>query len=326
MNLSIIVPVYDTEKYLHKCFESLIPIIEHVGGEVIFVNDGSPDNGHLVLEEFKRKYNFVKVIAQENQGLSAARNAGIEVAQGTYFILLDSDDWLNPEAIIQVFNTACSLKPELVSFRLQYVDENLRFQKIDYEYPLPYYELMSGQSALINGYHPASACLFMYQTEFVKKSNLRFYLGIMQEDIEFTIRLLIKAQSVYFTKIIGYNYYRRADSMTTTLLKELKERYLADGIRVAELVRNNIAESECTTSELKKAIEKNYNSIVWSLLWSFCKNFKEVDYDFKVKCLQTLKAKNLYPIKGELKTKFQHVTRYLFNVELLVRFVYKIRN
>ncbi|MGL4687379.1 MAG: glycosyltransferase family 2 protein, partial [Fusobacteriaceae bacterium] len=96
MELSIIVPIYMVEEYLEECLESLYKI-EGIEKEIILVNDGSPDNSYLIIEEFKKKYpKETVIIKKKNGGLSSARNLGISVAKGKYISFIDSDDFIDP--------------------------------------------------------------------------------------------------------------------------------------------------------------------------------------------------------------------------------------
>lgn len=96
--VSIIIPVYNVENYLRQCLDSVINQT-YTQLEIICVNDGSPDNSSEILEAYAKKDRRVKIINQENQGLSGARNTGIEAATGDYIIFLDSDDWMDEETV-----------------------------------------------------------------------------------------------------------------------------------------------------------------------------------------------------------------------------------
>lgn len=97
-SVSVIIPVYNVEKYLPKCLDSVINQT-YADLEIICVNDGSPDNSSAILEEYAKKDNRIKIINQENTGLSGARNTGIKASTGDYIVFLDSDDWMDTEAI-----------------------------------------------------------------------------------------------------------------------------------------------------------------------------------------------------------------------------------
>ena len=100
LKLSIIVPVYKVEQYLHKCVDSLLhQDLSEEEYEIILVDDGSPDSCGDICEEYASKFVQVKVVHQENGGLSAARNSGIKVAQGLYVQFVDSDDYLEPNVL-----------------------------------------------------------------------------------------------------------------------------------------------------------------------------------------------------------------------------------
>jgi len=115
MKLSVVVPVYNVEKYLAKCLDSLIhPELD--GYEIIAVNDGSTDASPAILEDYSRRYpELIRVIHRENGGLGAARNTGADAACGEYILFVDSDDYLLPEAISQLL-TKCDEDYDIVFF------------------------------------------------------------------------------------------------------------------------------------------------------------------------------------------------------------------
>ena len=94
--ISVIVPVYKVEKYLHRCVDSIL-VQTYTNLEIILVDDGSPDRCGAICDEYAAKDSRIRVIHQENGGLSAARNAGLDVCSGEYIAFVDSDDWLDPE-------------------------------------------------------------------------------------------------------------------------------------------------------------------------------------------------------------------------------------
>ena len=95
MKFSVVIPVYNLEQYLEQCLES-IKGQDFIDYEVVCVNDGSTDHRRAILEDWSAKFPQMKVIDRENGGLSAARNTGLEVAQGEYVVFVDSDDWVEP--------------------------------------------------------------------------------------------------------------------------------------------------------------------------------------------------------------------------------------
>ena len=93
MKLSIVVPIYNVEKYLEECLESIYKL--NIKKEIILVNDESPDKSYLIIEKYKKLYpNETVIINQKNKGLSGARNSGLEIAKGKYIAFIDSDDFI----------------------------------------------------------------------------------------------------------------------------------------------------------------------------------------------------------------------------------------
>ena len=120
MKLSIIVPVYNVEKFLPRCLDSLLRQGMEPGEyEVICVNDGSPDNSAVILERYESKYpDIFKIITQENQGLGGARNSGTAIAQGEYVAYLDSDDYVIDNAYSYLLEHFCQDKPDVLCYEL----------------------------------------------------------------------------------------------------------------------------------------------------------------------------------------------------------------
>ena len=325
INLSIIIPVYNVESYIEKCYNSVSGDYGHLICEIIFVNDGSTDKSLHVLNKIVAGKENCKIISQENRGLSGARNTGIEKASGDYILFLDSDDWLNFDTIKKLLPFAIDKEIDLMSYGLEFYDEHNASLGNREKHPVEYNKILRGREALIQGFQPSSSCLFLYRRSFLNTNSLRFFPRIAQQDVEFTTRIMLKAQNVYFSELIGYNYYRHSGTISIPSSSEKLQKYLSDSIIVSSLIKENLNSIDNSDLELKKAVEKNYNSVIWNLLWRFLTKPKEVSYAFKKQCLDDLKSKGLYPIKGELKTSFQHKTRLVFNLEIIFKFILKIR-
>ena len=113
--ISVIVPVYNAEQYLRECLESLVnQTLEDL--EIICVNDGSTDSSPKILEEYASKDSRIKIFHQENQGVSAARNLGISKVQGEYLVFVDSDDWIELNALEILYKTIDKRKSDILLF------------------------------------------------------------------------------------------------------------------------------------------------------------------------------------------------------------------
>ena len=142
-------------------------------------------------------------------------------------------------------------------------------------------------------------------------------------DIEFMTRVMLCAKKVIFKDTIAYHYLQRQGSITKPTTKEKLEKFIFDEVTISKLMKENIQKYKLTNKETIDAVKKNYNSVVWNLIWRFVSKHKEVDYNFKIKCLNALKDSNLYPIQGELKTSFQKMSSILFNSERVLKILFK---
>lgn len=320
MRLTIVIPVYNTEKFVGRAIES-VSHFENINYEILCVNDGSTDNSLAVLKDYSGKLNNLRVISQENQGLSGARNTGIKNAKGKFILFLDADDWLSVSNnyFFEIFNYISKRRIDVYGYRLQFIDAGSGKIIKSTKHPLTYKKTSSGSNFLIEGYQPSSCCLFIISKNLILENDLWFFPKISQQDVEFTVRLMLKADRVYFSDDVIYNYFRMMGSISKPQSTEAIKKNFTDAIIVAKEIRLNIQSQEDPL--IKKAIIKNYNNVVWNLLWRFLKRPREVDNRFKECILKQLKSENLYPIKGSLKTPFQNLIRIFFNNQLFVKYV-----
>ena len=124
IKVSIIVPVYQVESYLRKCLNSLVnQTLQEI--EILIINDGSPDNSHLIIDEFQKKYPLkIKAFSKENGGLSDARNFGLDQATGAFIGFVDSDDEVSNNMFEELYSLAIKHDAEMVICNLQKVDQH----------------------------------------------------------------------------------------------------------------------------------------------------------------------------------------------------------
>ena len=218
---SIVVPIYNTEKYLEKCLDSILNQ-SYNNFEVILVNDGSKDNSEIIIDKYVKKDKRLKKINKENGGLSSARNEGIKLATGEYLIFVDSDDTINEDLLKEV-NAAISNNKKVDVVRYKACRINGESKEYDEDEP---FEMTSGYEAFKRLCHNAlfaPACLYAYKREFWLKNNFEYELGRYHEDYGLTPYIIIKAKSVVSIDYTGYNYFIRENSIMTSK-DEKKER------------------------------------------------------------------------------------------------------
>lgn len=203
---SIIVPVYNVEKYLKKCLDS-IKQQTFKDYEVIIVNDGTKDNSMDITKE----YDF-KIVKQKNQGLSVARNTGVKHATGEYIIFLDSDDYIEKDLLKEI-NKSLKNNPDLVRFQIKEVYENENKNK---EYNEESFNNKMGVEAfqLISKYHfVENACCYAIKKEYYKKAKFSFKPSTVHEDFGLIPLVIIKSKTVNSISYTGYNYLQRQGSI-----------------------------------------------------------------------------------------------------------------
>ncbi len=213
--VSIIVPIYNVEKHLRNCLSS-VEEQTYQNYEVLLINDGSTDSSGHIIEEYTKKDNRFTAINQINGGLSAARNTGIYHARGEYMFFLDSDDYIEKDAINNLVTALGSEKFDIIlanAYRVQGNSKSLiKNIKSDTVYE-------SGEAYMIEkmqarSYHPA-VWMNLYSSKLILANGLYFAPRKLHEDVEWLPRVLIKAHKIKEIDDIVYNYIIRPNSITT---------------------------------------------------------------------------------------------------------------
>jgi glycosyltransferase involved in cell wall biosynthesis len=223
--ISVVIPVYNVEPFLRECLDSVLGQT-YADWEAICVNDGSTDGSAKILNEYAERDQRIQIIMRPNGGLSAARNTGLEAAKGEFVVFLDSDDWLEPNALEIITG---SLKDEdmLCFSGRRFFDETQSFNPADvlqektYASGMDYYN----ENALLQRDF-AFVCVVLraYRRASLIGNGLRFKEGILHEDNLFTPLACYYAKEVRVLNVCLYNYRVRANSITTTVdLKRLTD-------------------------------------------------------------------------------------------------------
>jgi len=216
MLLSVIIPVYNVEQYLKACLDAVVAQ-NYSDFEVICINDGSTDGSSLILDEYAAKYSNISIIHQENKGLSAARNAGMRVAKGDYIFFLDSDDWIESDALKMLADKQNG--EDLLCFNGRRHFEDGRTETPDtgiVEERLTGWEYYNKYALVSRKFHFVCTVLRLYRREYLLKNNLFFEEGIYHEDNLFTPLACYFAKSVKVIPDILYVYRIREGSIIQT--------------------------------------------------------------------------------------------------------------
>lgn len=261
--VSIIIPVYNTEKYVVQSINSALN--QSYGCiEVIVVDDGSPDNAAMRVQEAFGKCKNVKLLRKQNGGASSARNMGLEYARGDYIVFLDSDDTLDKCAV-------------------QILAENMEGFKSDIVMPCVFHEIsLDGEVSTVSvfdaprkpipgkqfaiDYLIKRGCAWRstsvaYNAKIISRNHIRFQEGITGEDFIFNLNYLSYAECVSFVNYPTLNVQKRADSITAFANERLLDLFLVlDKVAFAFLVSNGFSEQESRKTADKLLIR---NSVVY---------------------------------------------------------------
>lgn len=239
--ISIIIPIYNVEKYVRQCLESVINQT-YKNLEIIIVNDGTKDNSMKIVGEYLSDER-IKVINKENGGLSSARNKGMEDVNGEYTYFLDSDDWLELNTIeILVKNLEENL--DIIGANFYLFDEIKKEKKVS-NLKVTYEKIEEGKYFLLD---EAEIVVWnkLYKTSFLKENRIIFLENIVHEDEDFTFKCYMKAKKIKYISNITYNYrINRIGSIMNEVQKKEKSR------------KNSIVSLERIIEENKSNQEKN---------------------------------------------------------------------
>lgn len=209
--VSIIVPVYNVERYLARCLDSCInQTFENI--EIICVNDGSTDRSLEILEAYKKLDSRIKIINKDNGGLSSARNAGVEVAVGKYILFLDSDDFISSVAVEKLYNNAEKNKSDIVLFDYLYGYINPAMRQIltiiewrDKRYENKTFNLGTVDKSVYL-LIPVTTWTKFYRSEFLRQNNITFVEGVIFEDVVYNAQTLVNAERITYLNEPLYYY------------------------------------------------------------------------------------------------------------------------
>ena len=215
IKVSVIVPVYNVEKYLPNCLDSLVNQ-NYNKYEIIVVNDGSTDSSESIIDSYKNKYpKLIKIFNKENGGLSSARNYGISKSKGEYLLFVDSDDSLDLNAL-NTLDKIINKDTDIIVFNMNVIRNNIN---------LPIHEFNNKISDITKRYITAnpSACNKLIKKELLTNNHNYFKEGIYYEDLYLIPTLVKYTNNIKFINDHLYNYYVRDNSITNELKYNKKQ-------------------------------------------------------------------------------------------------------
>ena len=203
--LTVVIPVYNVEKYLNRCLKSIL-VQEWKNYDIILVDDGSTDRSPQICDDYVKAYDFISVIHKENGGLSEARNTGLSQAKGEYVYFPDSDDWLEPDTFIALAEALESQKFDIISFNREFVkgeEDVIVSDSVETQ-------VFDGKDAFVqmlkHSYITGFANDKVYRKSLFTDHNIQFPIGKYYEDLGTNYKLFLSAKRVYATNQKYYHY------------------------------------------------------------------------------------------------------------------------
>lgn len=261
MFLSFVVPVYNTEKYIAECLDSLLnQNISEKDYEIICVNDGSKDRSNQILEEYSDKYSNIKVIEIQNSGVSAARNIGMEAALGDYIWMVDSDDFIARNILAELQNEARISNPDIIDFGAYTFNEELSNTET-----IAYFDNELQPNSFANHVYITRGLL---KRKFLLQNRIKFDENIAySEDSLFKCECLLLNPTVLRLNKACYFFRFRAGSATTvSSTKAAVEKKLSSWFNVTVKFKKYYFDCNSSSSEMKKILADLLMSNLWAQL------------------------------------------------------------
>ncbi len=241
-DISIIVPIYNAEKYIQICLDSLINQTKKEL-EFILINDGSTDNTEKIIKKYKDSR--IKYYNNKNQGIGKTRNFGVEKSTGKYLLFVDSDDSLDKNACELLFNCVSKRKLDLLVFGF-YKHSN----KYKIEEQLPIFNTTSlKETPSLIGRINLSPWNKIYKSSLIKDNKIKFAEDLKYEDVPFVVMALDKAEKIGKLDKCLYNYIIHGNSETT-----VRDERVFDILKIIEIIRIYFQDKDYIQEELKKLI------------------------------------------------------------------------
>ncbi|MFT8348183.1 glycosyltransferase [Clostridium saccharoperbutylacetonicum] len=276
LDLSIIIPVYNSDKTISKCIESILEQ-DLKEKEIILIDDGSRDDSLHILLEYERKYNCVKVIAQDNMGQGVARNNGIKIAAGNYITFVDSDDYISGISSYSKFIDKCYKNDlDLLIFNYIIVQDNVNHDIATFTENVIFSSEEVLSKFLLSNEVEGYSCNKIFKSKLFKEDGIRFIEGKKYEDIPLVVDAIILSNKIEFDNTKTYNYV--INNLSTT--RNININTLHDEVDSMEFIIEKVKKINSTKMNLnlqtyiKKRI-KTYSMYRLKNLLKFKLSFEE---------------------------------------------------
>lgn len=255
--ISIIVPVYNMEKYIDRCLRNLLKEEYNSFIEIICINDGSTDNSLKILKSYDKKFSNLFVSSQPNKGLGATRNEGIRKANGKYLMFIDSDDCILPNSLDELIKFAKHSSCDFVEFESEVFFDDGRYSHKFNEIGKELIDSDMNEYLIYNKKLLITAWSKLWNTDFIRSNKIEFQENVLFEDIEFSMTAYQHCKVISGMKLPVYCYFLNSGSLTRSrisdkFLKEFFDQRILLNYKWKESI-DNVLISELLEKEIKRA-------------------------------------------------------------------------
>ena len=322
IDLSIIVPVYNVEKYIRSCIESIFKQgLDDASFEVIIVNDGSTDRSMEMIEYIISQHRNITVINQDNKGLSIARNNGIANAKGKYILMPDSDDLLIENSLKPLLEIALESQADLIVADFKSMTDNeIEQTNISLlQLEMFNYREKTGEELFLEDLNPYHCYVWrtLYRNDFLKENNMSFVPGIYIQDVPFTHECYLKAKKCIRTYWL-LNIYRKGHESATFSFNIKKTKDFCTAVAKTWELTHLDGISSRAQNKLREDIYTSFSMIIWIIIHKIDKESDRIEIiDFLKRQAPDLWFRN--GVKQELES---YMYRYVPHLLIHLRYIY----
>lgn len=318
--ISVIVPIYNVEKYLKKCIDSILNQ-SYKNLEIILVDDGSKDSSLSICKSYSDTR--IKIFHKDNGGLSSARNAGLKMVTGKYICFIDSDDFISTDYIKKLYESIINSQSDLAVCKFNIVDED---NKVIKEYPdFRGKKILDIKKSLLkmideNTFFVQNVWNKLYKSSIIFNNSIEFEEGRLYEDLGFTPIYLTYCKKISITNYCGYSYLKRASSIVGSENFSARE---FDRIYMAEICYNTVVSSIPSLKSTYYSFLIHQNIAVYNLSLRIKDSNGDIELLKKIKKMIRLHLLSVWFSRISLKKKSQ--ISLLFFFSSIYKKVYKWR-
>lgn len=319
--LSVIIPMYNAEKYIGECLDSILESDLPKGRyEILVVNDGSKDNGPAVAMEYAAKHDNITYLTQENQGQSVARNYGIRECHGEYVWFVDSDDKVTKE-INHALSYIEQQSLDILAFKMKVYNKDGSFGLSPNKWDLVECgKLVNPKELIEKDFILGTICRYFIRKQLLLDHALFFKPGITHQDVELSYRLYSYAEKLMFIDDVLYVYVYHSDSVSRSVSPQKKIKYLKDSIYVMESKKILADEFKEISPTYAKKLDILADISLFGLVYELFVNRKTWGRNgISEPVLEELKAKKLYPLRGTFHSVKKNIFKLILNQEWLLK-------